>query len=236
MRLVTIDKIIRGCKLEIEGHTFRIDLIPFGKGSFDVIIGMDWLSKHKAAIICHEKVVRIPLQNGKVLRVLGERPDEKAKQLRSAKIEEAKLGEIAIVKDFPEVFLDDLSGLPPVREIEFRIELIPGAIPVAKSLYRLAPSEMEELSRQLRELQDKGFIRPSSSPWGAPVLFVKKKDGSFRMCIYYRELNKLTVKNRYPLPRIDDLFDQLQCNTPKITYFESQRKFVRFFWGVSLQE
>ncbi|GKC15938.1 putative reverse transcriptase domain-containing protein [Tanacetum coccineum] len=141
-------------------------------GSFDVIIGMDWLSNHKAEIICHEKIV--------------------------------------VVRDFPEVFPDDLSGLPPIREIKFRIDLIPGSIPVAKSPYRLAPSEMEELSGQLKELQDKGFIRLSSSPWGALVLFIKKKDGSFRMCIDYRELNKLTVKNCYPLPRIDDLFDQLQ--------------------------
>ncbi|GJW80484.1 putative reverse transcriptase domain-containing protein, partial [Tanacetum coccineum] len=105
---------------------------------------------------------------------------------------------------------EDLSGLPPSREVEFCIDLIPGAVPVAKSPYRLAPTEMQELSNQLKELQEKGFIRPNSSPWGAPVLFVKKKDGSFRMCIDYRELNKLTVKNRYPLPRIDDLFDQLQ--------------------------
>ncbi|GJS23296.1 putative reverse transcriptase domain-containing protein [Tanacetum coccineum] len=118
--------------------------------------------------------------------------------------------EIVVVRDFPEVFPDDLSGLPPVREIKFWIELVPVAMPVAKSPYRLAPSELEELSGQLKELRDKGFIRPSSSPWGAPVLFVKKKDGSFRMCIDYRELNKLTIKNRYPLPRIDDLFDQLQ--------------------------
>ncbi|GJR84757.1 putative reverse transcriptase domain-containing protein [Tanacetum coccineum] len=113
--------------------------------------------------------------------------------------------------DFPEVFLDDLSGLPPIREIEFWIELILEATSVAKSPYRLAPSEMEELfGTNSWELQDKGFIPPSSSPWGASVLFVKKKDGSLRMCIDYRELNKLTVKNRYPLPRIDDLFDQLQ--------------------------
>ncbi|GJW86682.1 putative reverse transcriptase domain-containing protein [Tanacetum coccineum] len=104
----------------------------------------------------------------------------------------------------------DLLGLPLVREIEFRIDLIPGASPVVRSPYRLAPSEMLELSNQLKELQEKGFIRPSHSPWGAPVLFVKKKDGSMRMCIDYRELNKLTIKNRYPLPRIDDLFDQLQ--------------------------
>ncbi|GKE43629.1 putative reverse transcriptase domain-containing protein [Tanacetum coccineum] len=181
-QLVEIDKVINGCKLEIEGHVFDIDLIPFGHGSFDVIIGMDWLSNNKAKIICHEKVVRIPLSNGKII----------------------------MVRDFPEVILNDLSGLPPLSEIKFWIELTPRATSVAKSPYRLAPSELEELSGQLKELQDKGFIRPSSSPWGAPVLFVKKKDGSFRICIDYRELNKLTDKNRYPLPRIDDLFDQLQ--------------------------
>ncbi|GJS09106.1 putative reverse transcriptase domain-containing protein [Tanacetum coccineum] len=163
-----------------------------------------------AKIICHEKVVRIPLLDGKVLSVLGERPEEKVRLLMRAKARDKKQKEIVVVKNFPEVFLDDLSGLPPPWEIEFQIELIPGAVPVAKSPYRLAPSELAELSGQLKELQDKGFIRPSSSPWGAPILFVKKKDGSFRMCIDYRELNKLTVKNRYPLPRIDDLFDQLQ--------------------------
>ncbi|GKB29210.1 putative reverse transcriptase domain-containing protein, partial [Tanacetum coccineum] len=137
--------------------------------SFGMIIGMDWLSNHKAKIICHEKVVRIPLPDGKVLRVIEERPEEKMRHLRSAKTKEEKQEEIVVVRDYP-----------------------------------------EELSGQLKELQDKDFIRPSSSPWGALVLFVKKKDGSFRMCIDYRELNKLTIKNRYPLPRIDDLFDQLQ--------------------------
>ncbi|GKC77243.1 putative reverse transcriptase domain-containing protein [Tanacetum coccineum] len=126
------------------------------------------------------------------------------------KSEKKRLEDVPIVRDFPEVFPEDLSGLPPTRQVEFQIDLIPGVAPVARAPYRLAPSEMKELSEQLKELSDKGFIRPSSSPWGAPVLFVKKKDGSFRMCIDYRELNKLTVKNRYPLPRIDDLFDQLQ--------------------------
>ncbi|GJU78162.1 putative reverse transcriptase domain-containing protein [Tanacetum coccineum] len=126
------------------------------------------------------------------------------------KSEKKRLEDVPIVKDFPEVFPEDLPGLPPTRQVEFQIDLVPGAAPVARAPYRLAPSEMKELSEQLKELSDKGFIRPSSSPWGAPVLFVKKKDGSFRMCIDYRELNKLTVKNRYPLPRIDDLFDQLQ--------------------------
>ncbi|GKF04250.1 putative reverse transcriptase domain-containing protein, partial [Tanacetum coccineum] len=164
-QLVEINKVIRGCKLKIEGHVFDIDLIPFGHRSFDMIIGMDWLSKHKAEIVCHEKV---------------------------------KKGEIVVVRNFLEVFPDDLSGLPPAREIEFRIELIPGEIPIVKSSYRLAPSKMEELSGQLREIQDKGFIRPSSSPWGAPILFVKKKDGSFRMCIDYRELKSLPSRTNIP--------------------------------------
>ncbi|GKA31719.1 putative reverse transcriptase domain-containing protein [Tanacetum coccineum] len=178
-QLVEIDKVIKGCKLEIEGHVFDIDLIPFGHGSFDMIIGMDWLSNYKARIICHEKVVRIPLLDGKVLRVIREIPEEKARLLMSAKASDKKQEGIVMVRDFPEVFPDDLSGLPPIREIEFQIELIPRATPVAKSPYRLAPSEMEELYGQLKELQDK-------------------------------ELNKLTVKNLYPFPRIDDLFDQLQ--------------------------
>ncbi|GKD72534.1 putative reverse transcriptase domain-containing protein, partial [Tanacetum coccineum] len=162
-QLVEIDKVIKGCKLEIEGHVFDIDLIPSGHGSFDVVIGMDWLSNHKAEIIYHEKVVRIPLLDGKVLRVLKERLKEKARLLMSVKASDKKQEEIVMVKDFLE------------------IELIPGAVSIAKSLYRLAPSELEELSGQLKELKDKVFIRPRLSPWGAPVLFVKKKDGSFRM-------------------------------------------------------
>nr|GEY19485.1 hypothetical protein [Tanacetum cinerariifolium] len=125
------------------------------------------------------------------------------------KSKEKRLEDVPIVQDFLEVFPEDLPGIPPTRQVEFQIDLVLGAAHVARAPYRLATSEMKELSNQLKELADKSFIRPSSSPWGAPVLFVKKKDGSFRMCIDYRELNKLTVKNCYPLPRIDDLFDQL---------------------------
>nr|GFC50889.1 putative reverse transcriptase domain-containing protein [Tanacetum cinerariifolium] len=121
-----------------------------------------------------------------------------------------QLQDVPLIFNVPEVFSDDLPGLPPPRQVEFKIELIPSAVPVARASYRLAPFELKELSDQLKKLSEKGFIRLSSSPWGAPVLFVKKKDRSFRMCIDYRELNKLTVKNWYPLPRIDDLFDQLQ--------------------------
>ncbi|GJS87966.1 putative reverse transcriptase domain-containing protein [Tanacetum coccineum] len=126
------------------------------------------------------------------------------------KLEGKRLEDVPIIQDFPKVFTEDLPGLLPTRQVEFQIDLILGDAPVARAPHRLALSEMKKLSDQLQELSDKGFIRPNSSPWGAPVLFVKKKDGSFRMCIDYRELNKLTVKNRYPLPRIDDLFDQLQ--------------------------
>ncbi|GKE65543.1 putative reverse transcriptase domain-containing protein [Tanacetum coccineum] len=162
--LVEIDKVIKGCKLEIEGHVFDIDLIPFGHGGFDVIIGMDWLSNYKAKIIYHEKVVRIPLPDGNVLRVVGERLEEKARLLMSAKASDKKQEEIVVVRDFLEVFPDDLFGFPPIREIKFWIELIHGTKPVAKSPYHLAPSELEELSGQLKELQDNGFIRPSSLP------------------------------------------------------------------------
>ncbi|GKA42858.1 putative reverse transcriptase domain-containing protein, partial [Tanacetum coccineum] len=126
------------------------------------------------------------------------------------KSKEKRPNDVPIVQDFPKVFPKDFPGIPPTRQVEFQIDLIPGAAPIARATYRLAPSEMKELSDQLKELSNKGFIRPSSLPWGAPVLFVKKKDGSFWMCIDYQELNKLTVKNRYPLPMIDDLLNQLQ--------------------------
>ncbi|KAL0556889.1 hypothetical protein IC582_005406 [Cucumis melo] len=126
---------------------------------------------------------------------------------------EVSLSSEPVVREYPNVFPDELPGLPPPREVDFAIELEPGTAPISRAPYRMAPAELKELKVQLQELLDKGFIRPIMSPWGAPVLFVKKKDGSMRLCIDYRELNKVTVKNRYPLPRIDDLFDQLQGAT-----------------------
>ncbi|GKB54885.1 putative reverse transcriptase domain-containing protein [Tanacetum coccineum] len=176
--------------------------MPVELGSFDVIIGMDWLRRCHTVIVCDEKLVRVPYGNETLTFCGNKSSNERKSQLAVISYSKAQ--------EYMAKGCHDLPGLPPARLVEFQIDLILGAAPVARAPYRLAPSEMKELSEQLQELSDKGFIRPSSSPWGAPVLFVKKKDGSFRMCIDYRELNKLTVKNRYPLPRIDDLFDQLQ--------------------------
>ncbi|GKC33054.1 putative reverse transcriptase domain-containing protein [Tanacetum coccineum] len=236
-KIVGVYTIMRGCTLNFLNHPFYLDLMPVELGSFNIIIGMDWLRRCHAVIVCDEKLVRIPYGNETLIFCGNESNDERESRLAiiscskakeymakgcqiflaqiSAKKEEDKsegkqLKDVPIVQDFPEVFPEDLSGLPPTRPVEFQIDLIPGAAPVARAPYRLAPSEMKELSEQLQELSDKDIIRPSSSLWGASVLFVKKKDGAFRMCIDYRELNKLTEKNRYPLLRINDLFDQLQ--------------------------
>ena len=118
--------------------------------------------------------------------------------------------EIPVVREFPDVFPDDIAGLLPEREVEFTIYLIPRTEPISIPSYRMAPAELKDLKAQLEEFLSKGFIRPSISPWGAPVLFVKKKDGSLRLCIDYRQLNRVTIRNQYPLSRIDELFDQLQ--------------------------
>ena len=124
--------------------------------------------------------------------------------------DDMRLEDIPVVKEFSDVFLDDLPGLPPNREIDFQIELAPWTEPISRAPYRMAPTKLKELKVQMEEMVNKGFVRPSTSPWGAPVLFVKKKDGRMRLCIDYRELNKITIRNQYPLPRIDDLVDQLQ--------------------------
>ncbi|GJW50029.1 putative reverse transcriptase domain-containing protein [Tanacetum coccineum] len=198
-------------------------------GNPDANVVTVWTGRCHAVIVCDEKLVQVPYGNETLTFCGNESSDGRESRLTviscskaqeymakgcqvflaqiSAKKEEDKserkqIEDVPIVRDFPEVFPEDLPGLPPARPVEFQIDLIPGAAPVARAPYRLAPSEMKELSEQLQELSDKGFIRPSSSPWGAPVLFVKKKDGSFRMCIDYRELNKLTVKNRYNIKGI----------------------------------
>ncbi|GJU98976.1 putative reverse transcriptase domain-containing protein [Tanacetum coccineum] len=183
-RVVSTNTILKGCALNLVNHLFEIDLMPIELGTFDVIIGMDWLVLHDAVIVCGKKEVHVPLKK----RTLVVKGDDGFMY-------------------FPRTCQDSLRPDKWSLGLNWFLQV---PIPWLRALYRLVPSEMKELAKQLQELSDKGFIRPSSSPWGASVLFVKKKDGSFRMCIDYRELNKLTIKNRYPLPRIDDLFDQLQ--------------------------
>ncbi|GJV14048.1 putative reverse transcriptase domain-containing protein [Tanacetum coccineum] len=179
-------------------------------GSFDIITDMDWLRKYHTVIVCDEKLVQIPYGNETLIFHGNESNNGRESRLTIISCSKAQ----EYMAKGCQIFLAQISAKKEEDKSKGKklkdIDLIPGAAPVARAPYRLAPSEMKELSKQLQELSNKGFIRPSSSPWGAPVLFVKKKYGSFRMCIDYRELNKLTVKNHYPLPRIDDLFDQLQ--------------------------
>ncbi|GJU75775.1 putative reverse transcriptase domain-containing protein [Tanacetum coccineum] len=213
-RISKTNTVLRGCALGLLGHLFNIDLMPVELGSFDVIIGMDWLANHHAVIVCDERIMRIPYGDEVLIKYIKRGCPIFLAQVTKKEIgdksEEKRLEDVPTVRDFLEVFPEDLPRLPPTRQVEFQINLVPSATPVVHASYRLAPLELQELSTQLQELSGKKIIRPIYSPWGAPVLFVKKKNGSFQMCIDYCELNKLTVKNRYPLPRIDDLFDQLQ--------------------------
>lgn len=227
--VILVDKIFKDCCCEIQGQSFSVDLIPMKLGEFDIILGMDWLRNYNASIDCKSKSVTLQNPNQLKVKFYGDHKPLRqflsiiqAKRLLRKGAEaylayvvkppkkEIDIGMIPVVKEFIDVFPDDLPGLPPDREIELAIDLEPGTRPISKAPYRMAPVEMKELLTQLQDLLDKGIIRPSVSPWGAPVLFVKKKDGTMRLCIDYRELNKVTIKNKYPLPRIDDLFDQLK--------------------------
>ncbi|KAG8503035.1 hypothetical protein CXB51_000845 [Gossypium anomalum] len=188
------------------------------------------VDKHDAVVNCKLKTIDLRCSSGKMIQVessdlsglpavisfvLAQKYVRKGYEaylayVLDSKVSERKLETVPIVCKYPKVFPEELLGLPPVREVEFGIELVPGTTPISIAPYRMAPAELKELKAQLQELTDRGFARPSFSPWGAPVLFVKKKDGTMRMCIDYHQLNKVTIKNKYPLPRIDDLFDQLK--------------------------
>ena len=213
------------------GNVFlEADLIPLGMVDLDVILGMDWLARHRASVDYFRKEVVFRSSGRPEITFYGERrvlpscliSAMTAKRLLrkgcsgyiayviDTRDNGLRLEDIPVVQEFPDVFPEDLPGLPPHREIEFIIELAPGTEPISRAPYRMAPAKLRELKTQLQELVDKGFIRPSFSPWGAPVLFVKKKDDTMRLCIGYRQLNKITVRNRYPLPRIEELFNQLK--------------------------
>jgi hypothetical protein len=191
----------------------------------DVILGMDWLRKHNGLIDCAKKAVRLTPSSGKELEYVVENlvTDKRTSNgIVLNHLNAASTLDIRTVSEYPDVFPEELSGMPPDREIEFVIELVPGTAPIFKISYRMATYQLAELKEQLQELLDRGYIRPSASPWGAPIIFVLKKDGMQRMCVDYRSLNEVTIKNKYPLPRIDDLFDQLKgaCVFSKI-YLQS---------------
>jgi hypothetical protein len=228
--ILGIDWVFRGCGVTVEGYILEADLIPIEIVDFDVILGMDFLETHQAVVDCLRKTVLFRSPGKPEITFWGERnvlPSCLISAVAAGKMlnrgcqaylahvvdtstRTVGIEDIPVVSEFFDVFPEDLPGLPPVREIDFTIDLLPGTTPISQAPYRMAPAELKELKIQLQELVDKGFIRPSMSPWGAPVLFVKKKDGTLRLCIDYRKLNQVTVKNKYPLPRIDDLFDQLR--------------------------
>jgi hypothetical protein len=183
---------------------FLADLAVLPSHEIYVILGMDWLTKHNVVISCANKTIILTDHQGKSVSCQAQPPTKDPMVFNLA------AESISVVEEFMYVFPEELPGMPLEREVEFYIDLIPDTAPIAKRQYRMAPTELVELKLQIAELQQKGYIRPSSSPLGAPVLFITKKDGSMRMCIDYRSLNEVTIKNKYPLPRIDDLFDQLQ--------------------------
>nr|GEU30508.1 hypothetical protein [Tanacetum cinerariifolium] len=222
--IVVVSKVYRDVEIEIDDSVFKNDLIPIVLGAFDIVIGMNWLDRYNANILCSQKLVRVVNPLGREIIIYGDKKKGefrlcsmmKARKYLShgcqafmahvidTRCEKKSVTDVLIVNEFLNVFPEDLTGIPPKRQVEFRIDLIPRATPIAKTSYRLAPS-----------------------PWGAPILFVKKKDGSMRMCIDYRELNKVTVKNVYPLPRIDDLFDQLQGTEDMVIYSDASYSGLR---------
>ena len=227
---VIVNRVYRDCPIRIREYEFPGDLIKLSFKEFDVIIGMDWLSRHQVMVDCRMKRVTLRTPDEDEVTFINERTNHLSNVTSTAttrtmvqKGYEAYLDyvidtekarpsvpDIPTVSDFSDVFPEEFSRFPPHREIEFTIDVVPGATPASITPYRMAPVKLKELKLQLQELLEKVFMRPSVSPWGAPVLFVKKKDGTLRLCIDYRQLNKLIVKNKYLLPKIDDLFDQLK--------------------------
>ena len=223
-------RVVRDSRVLIGGQKFPADLVALDMRDFDVVLSMDWLSSHRATLDCYKKLLKFQrpgklevkfrglhreLSSNIISAMAAQRMLRKGCQGYLAYVVETEkegilVDEIPVVREFPDVFPDDITGLPPEREVEFTIDLIPGTEPISIPPYRMAPAELRELKAQLEELLSKGFIQPSISPWGAPVLFVKKKDGSLLLCIDYKQLNRVTIHNQYPLPRINELIDQLQ--------------------------
>jgi len=207
-----------GCPMEVAGRRFKVNLICLPIEGLDVILGMDWLSSNHVVIDCGRRRVVFPETAGLELissnQAMKEMEDgatcfmivAHAEKLSTAE----KISRIPVLEEYANVFPNEIPELPPSRDVDFTIDFIPGASPVSMAPYRMAPAELSKLKKQIEDLLEKKLIRPSASPWGAPMLLVKKKDGSSRLCVDYRQLNKLNIKNKYPLSRIDDFLDQLR--------------------------
>jgi hypothetical protein len=201
------NQICRMVPIQLGSHPIKTDLLVIDLKGMDVLLGMNWMTQHHVSLDISSRIVGInsPEYEPTILYL----PQQQYLNPCTYAATGIKLKGIPIVCEYPDVFPDNLPGMPPDRDIEFIIELQPGTAPISKRSYRMPPNELVELKIQLQDLLDKGFIRPSASPWGCPALFVKKKDNSLRLCVDYRPLNAVTIKNKYPLPRIDILFDQL---------------------------
>jgi hypothetical protein len=209
------NRLCPSARVQIRGIEFPADLIVMGNQdtTIDVIPGMNWLTKYQDSLSCDKRTVKLVSLLGEevLVELVLSGPRKGSCHQVTTHIEEIKPSEaINVVSEFPDVFPEELPGMPPERKVEFAIELIPGTTPISKRAYRVSGPELVELKKQIDELLEKGYIRPSTSPWAAPVLFVEKKDVTKRMCIDYRALKEVTVKNKYPLPRIEDLFNQLR--------------------------
>jgi hypothetical protein len=193
--------------IKFGSFVIRTTLLILGLDSVDIILGTDCLSRHQAVLDIAARAIEIHSPTcGETTLYL---PIQGCTRSCAFAMIESPVERIPVVRDYPDVFPNELPGMPPDRDIEFAIELQPGTAPISKRPYMMPQAELAELKKQVQELLDKGFIRPSTSPWGCPALFVKKKDESLRLCVDYRPLNAVTIKNKYPLPRIDVLFDQL---------------------------
>jgi len=198
-----VTQLVKDVNIAIEGRNFSANLVNLLGLGIDVILGMNWMSNNGVLIDTSTRVVMLRQRDSKEAFLVQLPKNDDIRHAANA------IRPLTVVCEFPDVFPEDLPGLPPDRDIEFKNDLILGTAPISRRPYRMPPNELVELKKQLQELLEKGLIRPSSSPWGCPALFVKKKDKSLRMCVDYRPLNAVTVKNKYPLPRIDILFDQL---------------------------
>jgi hypothetical protein len=220
---------VDNCIVDLGVCTTRLKVYVTALGAYDLIIRMDWLASHRDLVDCFAKRVLCINDEGRPIEIQGVQRKVSLRFISTMKVKRClrqgcrlyvveevnerkgpSLDQCSVLLEFQDVFPNELPGLPPERELDFTIELKPGAVPISKTRYRMTVPEICELQMQLKELLDLGIIRPNVSPWGALVIFVKKKDGSLRLCIDYKDLNCATVKNRYPMPRIDDFFDQMK--------------------------